>query len=191
MVPSQPTTHLVIVKADFAFGFFEDGFDRPAHPAYAHELAQGRVSRGVAEVVFDHRRIVEIAADDQPEFTCGQVCARLAHAQKGKVANNGAFAAFLDSSSHPIPFGDVSHQLLHLKGARVRIAQTQTSWTATATFPLGNMHFRAGAPDGGRAFDLGEIPLAESRDAIPKSGRSPCEDAFYFLILGTQAGMSW
>ena len=53
MVPTQPTTHLLMVKADFAFGFFEDGLNWPAHAIDPHELAQGRVSRGVAEVVFD------------------------------------------------------------------------------------------------------------------------------------------
>ncbi|HSB66329.1 MAG TPA: aldehyde dehydrogenase family protein [Anaerolineales bacterium] len=53
MVPTQPTTHLVMVKADFAFGFFEDGLNWPAHTTDPHEITLGRVSRAVAEVVFD------------------------------------------------------------------------------------------------------------------------------------------
>ncbi len=52
-VPTLPTTHLVMVKAEFAFGFFEDGLNWPVHATDPHELAQGRVRRAVAEVVFD------------------------------------------------------------------------------------------------------------------------------------------
>jgi hypothetical protein len=30
LMPSQPTAHLVMIKPNFTFGFFEDGFDRPS-----------------------------------------------------------------------------------------------------------------------------------------------------------------
>lgn len=53
MAPTQPTTYLVMVKADFAFGFFEDSLSWPAHATDPYEIAQGRVRRAVAEVVFD------------------------------------------------------------------------------------------------------------------------------------------
>jgi hypothetical protein len=49
MVPNQPTTHLVMVKAEFAFGFFEDGLNWPVHATNPHELAQERVSMAVAK----------------------------------------------------------------------------------------------------------------------------------------------
>ena len=45
MVPNQPTTHLVMVKAEFAFGFFEDGLNWLVHATDPHELAQGRVTK--------------------------------------------------------------------------------------------------------------------------------------------------
>ena len=48
MVLTQPTTHLVMINADL-----EDGLNWPAHATDPMELAQGRVKRGVAEVVFD------------------------------------------------------------------------------------------------------------------------------------------
>jgi hypothetical protein len=53
MVPTQPTTHLVMGKADFAFGFFEVELNWPAHTTDLHEITLGRVSRAVAELVFD------------------------------------------------------------------------------------------------------------------------------------------
>jgi len=42
-----------MVKTDFAFGFFEDGFDRQTHTADTDKLDQRRVGRCIAEVEFD------------------------------------------------------------------------------------------------------------------------------------------
>jgi hypothetical protein len=53
MVQNQPTTHLVMVKGDFAYGCFEHGLTWPAYATDPLELAQGRINRAVAEVVFD------------------------------------------------------------------------------------------------------------------------------------------
>src|SRR4030067_2622396 len=101
MMPSQPTPHLILIHTDFAFGFFEDGFDWPSHPADPHKLIERCVGRSIAEKVFDLRRIVQIAANDQPEFSGGQVATRFSHAQKCKITNDGALAAFFDNGSHP------------------------------------------------------------------------------------------
>ena len=68
VMPTQPTAHFVMVKTDFAFGFFENGFDRPTHAADADELDQGCIGRSIAEVKLDDRRVLQIAADDQPDF---------------------------------------------------------------------------------------------------------------------------
>ena len=164
-----------MIQTDFAFGFFKDGFDRPTHAADAYELAQRCIGGSIAEVVFDHRRVIQIAADDQPEFACGQVAARLGHAQEGKFTNDRPFTAFFDNGLNPIFFGNVPHQFLHLNWTVARIAQTQAGWTTTTPFPLGNMHFGLGAPDGGGILDLGEIPLAQIGNSIPKSGGIPVQ----------------
>ena len=52
MVQNQPTTHIVMVKGDFAYGCFEDGLTFPAHAIDPLELTPGRICRAVAEVVF-------------------------------------------------------------------------------------------------------------------------------------------
>ena len=62
-----------MVETDFAFGFFKDGFNRPAHPTQADELTQWRIGGRIAEVIFDHGPVVQIAADDQPEFGAGKL----------------------------------------------------------------------------------------------------------------------
>ena len=69
MVPPYPAPHLVMIHPDFAFGFFKDRFDRPSHSADANELMQRSVEGSIAEKVFDLSRVIQITADDQPEFT--------------------------------------------------------------------------------------------------------------------------
>src|SRR3990172_2644841 len=187
MMPTQPTACFVVVKTDFAFGFFEDGFNRPAHAADAHELAERRIGGRIAEVVFDHRRVIQIAAEDQPELAGGQIAARLGHAQEGKFASNRTFTAFFDDSLTPVFCGDVSHQLLHCNGTLARVAQTQAGWMAAATLPLGNMHLRLGAPDRSGALDLGEIPLVQIFNSISKSRRIPVQFIRSYPVEGQMA----
>ena len=102
MMPSEPTAHLVMIHPDFTFGFFKDGFNGPSHSADPDKLIQRSADRRIAEKVFDLRRIIQIAANDQPEFTGGQAAARFGHAQKRKITNDGTFAAFFDNRSNPI-----------------------------------------------------------------------------------------
>src|SRR5450759_1985763 len=175
MMPTQPAPRLVLVETDFAFGFFKDGFNWPAHPTQAYELNQRRIGGRIAEIVFDHERVVQIAADDQPEFLAGQVVARFSYTQKSKVANNGALTAFFNSGAKPVLWGNVSHQLFDLKRMLVCLAQTQAGWATPATFPLGHVYFGWGAPEGSGVFDLREIPLAQNIDSISKRGRIPVQ----------------
>ena len=58
-----------MIKTDFTFGFFKDRFDGPSHPADPHEFVQRRIERCIAEKVFDLSRVIQIATDNQPEFT--------------------------------------------------------------------------------------------------------------------------
>ena len=76
-----------MVKADFAFRFFNGGFDRPSHAADPDELDHGCRGRSITEVVFDHRRVFHVAADDQPNFRTRQVSPRLGQAQESEVAD--------------------------------------------------------------------------------------------------------
>ncbi len=72
MMPSDPTPHLVLIHADFAFTLFKNGFYRPSHAADPNELRAGRADRRIAEIVFDFGGILQIAANDQPELTAGK-----------------------------------------------------------------------------------------------------------------------
>jgi len=116
MMPSDPTPHLVMIHADFTFGFFEDSFNRPSHSTNPDQLSQRNADRSITEKVFDLRGIVQIAANDQPEFSGGQARARFGHTQKRKITNDGTFAAFFNNSSSPILLLNFLYQILDRNG---------------------------------------------------------------------------
>lgn len=68
MLPADPTAHFVVIETDFAFGFFEHGFDGPTHAADADEFDHRCVGWCVTEIEFDLGWIVKVAAQDEPEF---------------------------------------------------------------------------------------------------------------------------
>ena len=175
MMPSQPTAHLIMIKADFTFGFFKDSFDRPTHAADTYELGQGCISRSITEIVLDDRRIIQITADNQPNLWLWQIPARLAQSQESEVTHDGSFAAFFDSGPGPALFRNACHQFPHQNRTITRMAQTQPGWTTAATFPLRDMHFGSDSPNWGSAFDLSEIPFPHGRNPISKSRRIPVQ----------------
>src|SRR5215210_2931947 len=168
MMPSDPTPHLVMIHSDFAFGLFENGFNRPSHSADSYELVQRSIDRSIAEKVFDFRRILQIAANDQPELTSRQAAARFSHTQKCEITNKGTLAAFFDHGADPILLLNLLHQLLDWNGMLPGITQTQTSRMTPMTTPGGNMHFRRSTPDQGVLLNGGEIVLSGSRHTVSK-----------------------
>ena len=117
-----------MVKTDFAFGFFEDGFDRQTHAADTDKLDQRRVGRCIAEVEFDLGWVMEIAANDQPDFRAWQVSTRFNDPQESEITNDGALGAFFDSSSAPCGLRDQGNQQINADGVICRITQTQAGW---------------------------------------------------------------
>jgi hypothetical protein len=73
MMPSKPAAQFVMIETDFAFGFFKNDFNGPTYPADEHELDQGCIGRGIAEAELDHRRVIQVAADDPPDFGTGRL----------------------------------------------------------------------------------------------------------------------
>ena len=124
MMPTLPTAHLVMIHPDFPFGFFKDRFDGPSHTADANELIQRSVAGSIAEKVFDLRRVIQIAADNQPEFTGGQALSRFSHTQKCEITNDGTLAAFFDHRANPILLLNLLRQLLDWNGTLPDITQT-------------------------------------------------------------------
>src|SRR3990172_8853702 len=168
MVPSYPTSHLVMIHADFTFGFFKDGFNWPSHSADSDKLTQRSADRSIAEKVFDLRRIIQITANDQPQFSNGQAAARFGHAQKCKITNDGTLAAIFDHGFNPILLLNLLHQLLDWNWMLPGITQTQASRMTSMTAPLWNINLRRCTPDQAVLFDGCEIMLSRSCDTIPK-----------------------
>ena len=175
MMPSDPTSHLVMIHADFTFGFFEDSFNRPSHSTNPSQLSQWNADRRITEKVFDLRGIVQIAANDQPELTSRQATARFRHTQKCKITNDGTFAAFFDNSPNPVLLLNFLHQLLDWNWMLSGIAQTQASGVTSVTAPLGKMNLWRSTPDQAVLLDGCEVRLSCSRHAISKRGAVPIQ----------------
>src|SRR5271169_3745662 len=167
-LPTLPTAHLVMIHPDFAFGFFKDRFDGPSHSADANELIQRSVDGSIAEKEFDLSRVIQITADDQPEFTGRQTSARFGHAQKCEITNDGTFAAFFDHGLNPILLLNLLQQLLDWNGTLPDIAEMQASGTTSMTTPLRKMNLGRSTPDQAVLFDGCEVRLSRSRHTVPK-----------------------
>src|SRR3989337_3642167 len=126
MMPAQPTAGFIVVESDFALAFFEDDRDRPTHAADAHQIQQREVCRGVAEVDLDLCRVVQVAADHQPDFRTGQAASAFDHAQESEITDNGTFTAFLDGGPCPGWLGNLGSHLLDSDRFPGRVAQTRS-----------------------------------------------------------------
>src|SRR5271157_5612046 len=157
MMPSYPTPHLVMIHTDFTFGLLEDSFNWPSHSADPDKLTQRSAERSIAEKVFDLSRIIQITANDQPEFIGGQATARFGHTQKCKITNDRPLATFFDNCLGPILLLDLLHQLLDWNGLLSFIAQMQTSRMTPMTSPFRNMNLGRTTPDQGILFDGCEV----------------------------------
>src|SRR5258708_8967815 len=85
MMPSQPRAGLIMVETDLAFAFFDEGFDGPTQTAEAHKLSQRCGDGGITEVELDHRRVIQVAANAQPEFATSNTVAGFNDAQERTI----------------------------------------------------------------------------------------------------------
>src|SRR5688500_19346616 len=105
VMPTQPTAQFVVVEADFAFGFLKNDFNRPTHPTDAHQFEQGNADGRIAEVELELAGVLQIAADDQPEFGTRQAVACSTGPRKGKVTADGTLLASFTCAARPPAFG--------------------------------------------------------------------------------------
>src|SRR5258708_38601943 len=84
---------------DFAapLGSFTD-YQMASQP---NQFGQRDGARRIAKVELDDGRVIEVTADDEPQVRPRQAHAGFNDPQKGKITDNRAFAAFLDSRTGP------------------------------------------------------------------------------------------
>ena len=123
MMPTQPTANFVVVETDFTFGFFVNDFDGPTHTANTYKFDQGSVNGSIAKVELDHQRIIQISADNQPDFWTWQASSRLNNSQEGKISYNRTLAAFFDRISRPTIRWNISYQGINKHSVVFRMAQ--------------------------------------------------------------------
>ena len=101
VMPTEPTTQFVVVKTDLALAFLEENLNRPTQTAESHQLAEGQVSRAIAEVVFDLGRVGEVAPQHQPEFFMRHAGAGFNDPLASEFADDGSLASLLDGHRRP------------------------------------------------------------------------------------------
>ena len=72
MMPTHPGAGFIMIHADFAFGFFENGFDRPALTTQVSHRPRRDPDWGVAQVILSLGRFRETAPKDGPDPRAGQ-----------------------------------------------------------------------------------------------------------------------
>src|SRR5258708_3999871 len=160
MMPAQPRAGFIMVETDLAFAFFEDGFDRPAQAAQTDKFSQRCGVGCITEVELDYGWVVEVAADNEPEFGTGQTITGLNHAPEGKITHDRPFAAFLDGGPCPGCFRQKREQVFGRNRAVLSSPQFETGRMRAAPFPGWQTDLGASLPQQGRVLDLGEVPLA-------------------------------
>ena len=104
MMPSQPGTSFIVIHSDFAFGFFECGFDRPAQTTDPHQFLDGAMGRRIAQIEFHFGLRSQTAATDEPLTNSWQAVLDGGHTQDSKLCDQRTLAAFMDPMTMPSRF---------------------------------------------------------------------------------------
>jgi hypothetical protein len=101
MMPSPPSSSFVVIHSNFAFAFFECGFNRPSQAADANEFAGRAMRWSIAqiELLFEFRS--QASTTDQPLTNAWQPIVDWGHAQDRKLCDQRALAAFMDQMTMP------------------------------------------------------------------------------------------
>ena len=89
MLPSQPSTNFILIHADFAFGFFERSFNRPAQTTDSDQFLDGASGGSIAQIEFHFGLRSQTAATDQPLTNSWQAVLNGGHTQDGKLCPRG------------------------------------------------------------------------------------------------------
>src|SRR3990172_6351862 len=101
MMPSQQGPRFIVIHADFAFGFFERSFDRPAQTTDPDQLWNRATRRRIAQIEFQLGLRSQTAATNEPLANGWQAVMDRGHTQEGKICPQRTFAAFMDQATMP------------------------------------------------------------------------------------------
>ena len=90
-----------MIHADFAFCFFECGFNLPAQTTDADQFWDWATRGSIAQIEFQFGLWPQTAATNEPLANGWQAVMDRGHTQEGKICPQRTFAAFMDQATMP------------------------------------------------------------------------------------------
>src|SRR5262245_17615469 len=175
MMPATPGSGLVMIHPQFALGFLNRRFDRPAQSCLPNQIGLRDLHWRIAQIIFDLGWVTRATTKDHPDFVPRTAATLTYRAHKRKVGADRAFRSFFDR----VTFPDLGWRLRsHLTNLlRCRLISRHT-WPTTRTscievagltkacrqdlHPLRPYHRCRG--------HFGEVPFVESGHTVEKTG---------------------
>src|SRR5712692_8120620 len=164
MMPAEPTTCLVLIHADFTFGFFERGFNRPTPARHLRQDLRRTIGGRIAQMKLEFRLRVEAATQDRPHACAGQLIVHHRHTQESKVRLQRALATFLNAVTLPLLAWQCAGNLAQFTRARRRTLDARMSARTSQGAAAWRFDRRRAQPDAGIARHFSEIPFAYGGD---------------------------
>src|SRR5262249_9723572 len=130
MMPAAPGSGLRMIHPQFALGFLNRRFDRPAHTCLANQIGLRDLCRRIAQIIFDLCRVTRATTKDYPDFVPRTAAALTYCAHKRKVGADRAFCSFFNRVALPDLCGQLRRHLTNL--LRCRLISRHTWTTARA-----------------------------------------------------------
>src|SRR5215467_7092878 len=173
MMPAAPGSGLVMIHPQFALGFLNRRFDRPAQSCLAHQIGLCDLRWRIAQIIFDLGRITRATTKDHPDFVPRTAATLTYCAHKRKVGADRPFRSFFDRVAFPDPGRSLRRHLTDFLRCRLISRHAWTTARAPRLEVPGlvftnsqNLHlFR---PDHRVDRYFGEVPFLQLRHAIEK-----------------------
>ena len=168
MMPTGPSARFIVVQANFTFGFFHHGLDRPAPTAEARQVDGRTGGRRVAQVVFHFSFQPQAAPNDQPDPRTRQIIPHERDPLKCKGCAYRPATTFLNGVAAPTSRRQVAQPICNSgwprrvwRDARLGARLPQRTWPWRA-------QPRSSQPDPQRGRHFGKVPFAQRGYPIQK-----------------------
>ena len=143
VIPAWVFANLVMIHAQFRFGFFKALLYRPSKTAEPNEYGQPCASGGIAHEVSVNTIRCDGAPDNEPDGSIRDLVFGKDNASFGKLIFNGSFCSFRDFTAVPEKVIDAFGQGLYRDGFSLRAFQDSLFAHLAFVFVLllsGNRH---------------------------------------------------
>lgn len=168
MLPAAPRARFVMIHTDFAFGFFQHGFNGPAITAGLRQPLMGTSHGRITYIEFQLWRPAQVTPEDRPRAWSGQLISDRGHSQEGKVSDQWPFAAFVNREALPRRRRQVGGKLAHFMGTWCVEFDARVEPRAAHRPTASRFDRRGTQPAPGIIRHFSQIPFAQGGDPIQK-----------------------